>query len=97
MKSMFRAAMFAVPFVFAAGLASAGEPMQLTDNQLDGVTAGASAFALADALALGPNNAFAETLTATSAVQIGDPVAVQLSKIVTTGVQSLAASAAAAD
>lgn len=97
MKNMLRAATFAVPFVFAAGLASAGEPMQLTDTQLDGVTAGADAFAFADAFAQGPSNAYAETLTLTAAFQNGEGFAVQLSEIVPTGVESFAGSLAVAN
>jgi hypothetical protein len=75
--------------------------MQLTDNQLDGVTAGAVAAALANALAQGPNNALAQTATATAAVVL-DPevypsITIQLSKAIPTGVQAIAASVAAAN
>ncbi|HUK11461.1 MAG TPA: hypothetical protein VLX09_26575 [Stellaceae bacterium] len=49
-----------------AGTAQAGQP--LTDNQMDGVTAGAAATANAAALALGDFLTFTATQTATNAV-----------------------------
>ena len=49
-----------------AGTAQAGQP--LTDNQMDGVTAGAPATADAEALALGDFLTFTATQTATNAV-----------------------------
>ncbi|HUK09191.1 MAG TPA: hypothetical protein VLX09_15050 [Stellaceae bacterium] len=49
-----------------AGTAQAGQP--LTDNQMDGVTAGAAATANAAALALGDLLTFTATQTATNAV-----------------------------
>ena len=49
-----------------AGAAHAGQP--LTDNQMDGVTAGAAATANAAALALGDFLTFTATQTATNAV-----------------------------
>lgn len=97
MKNMLRAVALAVPFVFAAGLASADEPMQLTENQLDGVTAGADAFADAYAAGIGPNNAYAETFTYTGAAQIGEATTVQLSRVVPTGVVAKSLSLAAAN
>ena len=101
MKNMLRAVAFAVPFVFAAGLASADEPMQLTDNQLDGVTAGATAIADALAQAFGPNNALAQTETATQVGVIIEngfaPIVVQLSQAIPTASVSAAVSLAAAN
>jgi len=47
-----------------AGTAYAEQPMQLSDKQMDGVTAGANAMANAAALALG--EVFADTITQTS-------------------------------
>ena len=49
-----------------AGTAQAGQP--LSDNQMDGVTAGAAATANAAALALGDFLTFTATQTATNAV-----------------------------
>jgi hypothetical protein len=92
MKKMVRAVTLAVPFVFAAGLASA-QPMQLSDNHLDAVTAGADAFAFAEATALGKNLAIAFTFTQTEAVKVGSIVS-QLTTITATGVQALSKSEA---
>lgn len=47
-----------------AGTANAGQPQQLSDNQMDGVTAGGVGIANAAALALGEVSA--ETITQTS-------------------------------
>jgi hypothetical protein len=98
MQKMFRAAIFAVPFVFAAGLASADEPMQLTDNQLDGVTASGDAFANATAAAFGANTATTHTFTDTAAVaDLTSIISSQLSKLVPIGVAATAMSEAAAN
>ena len=51
-----------------AGTAQAGQPLALSDNQLDTVTAGAAATANAGALALGDFLTFTTTQTATDAV-----------------------------
>jgi hypothetical protein len=97
MKKMLRAVALAVPFALAAGLASADEPMQLTDNQLDGVSAGALSAAYAHALAAGPNNALAATKTFTASAQIAPSYVVELSRVVPTGSLALSASLAAAN
>jgi O-antigen ligase len=96
MKKTLRAVAFAVPFVLAGGLASAAEPMQLSDNQMDGVTAGAIAVAEALASALGVNTAFTETITASNAAALGS-VTIELTTITLTGVSSAATSVAVAD
>ena len=57
-----------------AGAAHAGQP--LTDNQMDGVTAGAAATANAAALALGDFLTFTATQTATNAVTSLDGIQV---------------------
>ena len=51
-----------------AGGAHAASPTVLSNSQMDGVTAGASAVANAGALALGDFDAFTQTITATNAV-----------------------------
>jgi len=51
-----------------ASTAHAGQPVALSDNQMDGVTAGAAATANAAALALGDFLTFTATQTATNAV-----------------------------
>lgn len=96
MKKTLRAVAFAVPFVLAGGLASAAEPMQLSDNQMDGVTAGADAIAVALAAAVGVNTAIAHTATTSEAAALGS-VTVQLTTITGTGVASSALSEAFAD
>lgn len=53
MKETKKAALGALPLMVVANLALAGEPVQLSDQQMDGVTAAGSAFAFADALAIG--------------------------------------------
>jgi fructose-specific phosphotransferase system IIC component len=96
MKKMLRAVALAVPFVFAAGLASADGPMQLTDSQLDGVTAGADAFAFAHALAFGKATAATHTYTETGAVaDLEGVIASQLSIAVPTAVGAYSLSEAA--
>jgi len=57
-----------------AGTAQAGQP--LSDNQMDGVTAGAAATANAAALALGDFLTFTATQTATNAVTSLDGIQV---------------------
>lgn len=93
MKKMVRAVTLAVPFVLAAGLASAQEPMSLSDNQLDAVTAGAEAYAFGDATAFGRNIAIAFTQTQARAVRIGSIVS-ELTTITSTGVESASLSQA---
>jgi hypothetical protein len=99
MSKILRAVTLAVPFVFAAGLASADGPMQLTESQLDGVTAGADAFAFAHALALGKATAATHTYTETGAVADlsaeGGLMASQLSIAVPTAVAAVSLSEAA--
>jgi hypothetical protein len=85
MKKTVRAATLAVPFVLATGLASANEPMQLSERQLDGVTAGAGAFASAEAVALGRLQAAAFTETVTSTEPVPPDVVSQLTTIPVTG------------
>lgn len=59
------------------GTAQAGQPVPLSDKQMDGVTAGAVALANAGALALGEAFASTETETSTNTVTFGTaPIAV---------------------
>lgn len=53
-----------------AGTAHAGQPLQLSDNQMDGVTAGGAALADAAALALGEITADTATQTSTNVVTV---------------------------
>src|SRR5204863_1901575 len=57
-----------VSLLALAGAAHAGQPLALSDHQMDGVTAGAAATADAAALALGDFLTFTTTQTATDAV-----------------------------
>jgi hypothetical protein len=66
MKGTKKAALGALPLMVVANLALAGEPVQLSDQQMDGVTAAGSALALAGAAAIGGGLAF----TATSALAV---------------------------
>jgi hypothetical protein len=59
------------------GTAQAGQPVPLSDNQMDGVTAGApTALANAAALALGEVLANTDTQTSTNVVTVGPRIAV---------------------
>jgi hypothetical protein len=90
MKKLLAAAAVTLPLV-TAGFAAAGEPMRLSDNQMDGVSAGAGAAAFAAAAGLGSVVlTAAETYAHVAAV---DSVSSELTKI--TLHASEAASAAA--
>ena len=69
MRATIKAAMGALPFVVFASFASAGEPVQLSDQQMEGVTAAGSAFADALADAMGGSIAFTQT-NALSTVEV---------------------------
>ena len=66
MKTRFFSLLVGASLLALAGTAHAGQA--LTDNQMDGVTAGAAATANAAALALGDFLTFTATQTATNAV-----------------------------
>jgi len=66
MKMKFYSLLVGASLLALAGTAQAGQP--LSDNQMDGVTAGAAATANAAALALGDFLTFTATQTATNAV-----------------------------
>lgn len=59
-----------------ASTAQAGQPVPLSDKQMDGVTAGATALADAAALALGEVTAITVTQTSTNTVTVGPRIAV---------------------
>ena len=63
-------ALVGVPLVAMSSLVFAAEPMQLSDAQMDGVTAGGFADALATAMALGHNVATMAAATAQTAVLV---------------------------
>lgn len=69
MKKMLAMAALALP-LFASGYAAAGEYAPLSDGQMDGVTAGGSAQALAAALAEG-NAVLTLAATATEVAVVG--------------------------
>ncbi len=52
MKKLLAAAAVTLPLI-TAGYAAAGEPMRLSDDQMDGVSAGAAALAAAAAAGIG--------------------------------------------
>jgi hypothetical protein len=80
MKGTIKAATAALPFVILANIASAGERVQLSDQQMDGVTAAGSAFADALADAIGAGIAFTET-DALAAVEVVDTASSQATTI----------------
>lgn len=65
------AALAAAPLLVAAQLAAAGEPLQLTNAQMDNVTAGSASGALIElsAAASGTPQAFTETAAAAKITQ----------------------------
>jgi hypothetical protein len=79
MKGTKKAALGALPLMVVANLALAGEPVQLSDQQMDDVTAAGSAFALAGAAAIGGGLAF----TATSALAVVQVVSTVSSQVTT--------------
>ena len=79
MKGTTKAALGALPLMVVANLALAGEPVQLSDQQMDDVTAAGSAFALAGAAAFGGGVAF----TATSALGVVQVVSTATGQLTT--------------
>jgi hypothetical protein len=79
MKRTIKAALGAVPLLVLANVVSATEPVQLTDQQMDGVTAAGSAFAEAFADAIG-SVAFTAT-SALAVVEVVDSVTSQATTI----------------
>jgi hypothetical protein len=80
MKRTIKAALGAAPFLILANVASAGEPVQLSDQQMDGVTAAGSAMTQALADAVGGSLAFTQT-AALAAVQVVDSESSQVTTI----------------
>ncbi|MCA8881264.1 MAG: hypothetical protein KDA73_15205 [Rhodobacteraceae bacterium] len=70
MKKLLVSAAIALP-VLTAGYASAGEPMRLSDADLDGVSAGTSALAQAAAVGVG-NTVLTATATLAQVQVIGN-------------------------
>ena len=80
MKRTIKAALGAVPLLVLANVASAGEPVQLSDQQMDAVTASGSAFAQALAGAVGNNVAFTAT-KALAVVEVLDSISFEATTI----------------
>lgn len=74
-------AIVAVPLLAMSGLVFAAEPMQLSDAQMESVTAGGFADALATAIAIGKSTAATQTFTETT-LQALTPVPSELSRLV---------------
>jgi hypothetical protein len=68
MKTKLSSLLAGVSLLALAGVANAGQPLALSDHQMDGVTAGAAATANAGGLALGDFLTFTTTQTSTDAV-----------------------------
>jgi len=84
----------AVPLVAMSSLVFAAEPMQLSDAQMDGVTAGG--FADAGALALAIGNTVATLTTASALANVLVSVHFEATTISGVGTQSIATSASSA-
>lgn len=84
----------AVPLVAMSSLVFAAEPMQLSDAQMDGVTAGG--FADAGALATAIGNVVATQTTASALASVLVHVHFELTTISGVGTASLATSASSA-
>ena len=80
MKGTIKAATVALPFVVLANIAPAEERVQLSDQQMDGVTAAGSAFADALADSIGAGIAFTET-DALASVEVVDTASSQATTI----------------
>lgn len=83
-----------------AGTAHAGQPLQLSEHQMDRVTAGGAALANAAALALGEIAADTATQTSTNVVTVTPRIAVGLSfaqALAAGGILTQAAAAVHAD
>lgn len=68
MKMKFCSLLAGASLLALASAANAGQPLALSDHQMDGVTAGAAATANAAAVALGDFLTFTTTQTATEAI-----------------------------
>jgi hypothetical protein len=84
----------AAPLVAMSGLVFAAEPVQLSDAQMDGVTAGG--FATATSLALAVGNAAATQTSASALAQVMVSINFELTQINGIGTQSLATSSSSA-
>ena len=95
MKETKKAALGAIPLMVVANLALAAEPVQLTDQQMDGVTASGSANASALAAAVG--NPAATATAALARVAVVSSFASEVTRINLVQSDSLAQSASAAN
>jgi len=68
MKTKLSSLLAGASLLALATAANAGQPLTLSDRQLDGVTAGAASIGTAQALAIGDFDAFTQTVTASDAV-----------------------------
>lgn len=92
MKTKLVSALVAVPLLVASGFASADEPLTLTENQMDTVTASGTAVATAIANAFGGGTASAATAVS-AIVQTVQTLSVQTTTINNDLSQSVAAAA----
>ncbi|WP_413437316.1 hypothetical protein ACFDAU_12970 [Sulfuriferula sp. GW1] len=85
----------AIPLLAMSSMVFAAEPMQLSDAQMDSVTAGGLADAFATAIAIGKSTAATETYTLTTLTATA-PVTGELSRLVRINSYSQAGSASIA-
>lgn len=78
MKKLLAAAALTLPLI-TAGYAAAGEPMRLSDDQMDGVNAGAAALAAAAAAGIG--NVVLTTAATLADVRVVDSYSSELTTI----------------
>lgn len=81
MKTKLVTTLVAIPLLAMSSLVFAAEPMQLSDAQMDGVTAGGLADAMATAIAIGKSTAATQTFTLTTLTATA-PVTGELSRLV---------------
>jgi hypothetical protein len=94
MNKLFAAAAFTLPLV-TVGYAAAGEPMRLTEGQMDGISAGASA--LAEAAGAGVGDVVLVELGTLADVQVIDTAEFEETTINLHQSTAAAAAAVAAD
>lgn len=78
MTNKFYSLVAGAALIALAGTAQAGQPLQLSDHQMDKVTAGGVALANGAALALGEIATDTVTQTSTNVVTVGNRIAVGL-------------------
>ncbi|MDH3280241.1 MAG: hypothetical protein OEQ18_03820 [Gammaproteobacteria bacterium] len=95
MKTKLVSTLVAAPLLAMSVIAAAGEPLQLSETQMDAITAAGSATSEAEALALGRKIALTETATFAKVKSVG-AYKLQVGVIHNVASTALSASASAA-